>query len=94
MSIRFAPVINTQYTDEIGRFQAEKDPPLTDPQAHFAGPAFEGLDVTVACGSVSHQCRINPCLDDVIQARAKSRTAAGRNTTRRITPGTGGGLPP
>jgi hypothetical protein len=66
-SVSFTPVVDAEDTDEIRGFEAEEDPPLTNPQAQFTGTVFEGLHIAVACRGETYQGRIDPCLDDAIQ---------------------------
>ena len=62
------PIVNAKDADEIRGVEAEKNPPLTDPQAQFTGTVFEGLYIRVTCRGVTYQGRINPCLDDAVKA--------------------------
>src|ERR1035441_8932049 len=91
-SVSFTPVVNTEDADEIRWFEVEKDPPLADPQAQLTGTVLEGLHVAwpVAAkrtGAASIRAWTTR------SRRARSRTAAGRKTTRRITARAGVGLP-
>jgi len=78
-SVSFTPVVNTEDADEIGWFEAEKDPPLADPQAQFTGTVFEGLHIAVARRGETHQGRIDPCLDDAIETRQIAHRGGAEN---------------
>ena len=67
--VSFTPVVNTEHADEIRWFEAEKDPPLADAQAHFTGTVLEELHIAVACRGETYQSGIDPRLDDAIKTR-------------------------
>ena len=56
-SVSFTAVVNTEDADEIGWFEAEKDPPLADSQAEFTRAIFKGLHIAVAGRGETHQRR-------------------------------------
>ncbi len=68
-SVSFTPVVNAEDADQIRWFEAEKDTPLADPQAQFAGTVLEGLHIAVACRGETYEGCIDPCLDDAIETR-------------------------
>jgi hypothetical protein len=77
--------------DQVVR--GRKDAPLADAHAQFIGTVFEGLHVAVTCsGQRTKAASIRAWT--ARSRRTKSRTAAGRKTTRRITGRTGVGLRP
>jgi len=68
-SVCVTPVVDAEDADEIGRFETEEDPPLAHPQPQFTGAVLEGLHIAMARRGETYQGRIDPCLDDAIEAR-------------------------